>query len=296
MKEMLTDVGYDAKYLDLSDFLFTNFTFSWHWDTTEQTLIVSLDTDDYRLIYPGIGVTRPAKTLYVTVWLSKRRMEILKRDAMAKSLKVNSVDLLDVDELIAPVSKAISGEVSEQNGDQAHPNGAGKQENPGQDVKDGKDGKDQEEADEGSQSESSTSNPDKPNLSNYKSPFKVMQPGDSFASRLKQLSEKQTLSEAKFQVPPPPAPKLGVPLENKENTDPKILKSSSAKVQQASFSDELMAAELDDIDLETLEKNRQKVKLNSREIVRVGQIGVATEEELNNPQSLGFSMHVLTEE
>lgn len=96
--EPLQLMDYDPEHLDGAYYSIMNFRFSWHWIPEIKEVVVSLDTEDFRLVDAGLGQSKPRKTHYVSRIVSKRRYEIMKREAIARVLGSEKADpALDID-------------------------------------------------------------------------------------------------------------------------------------------------------------------------------------------------------
>ena len=103
--DSLIEGGFEEEHLDGSHFSFGEVSFDYFWDTRKKELIVSLVSSHVRLIDSGIGHRKPSRTFYITLELSLRRLEILKREAMSKTIK-NKAPNIDFGEMLAEMKFA----------------------------------------------------------------------------------------------------------------------------------------------------------------------------------------------
>lgn len=111
LRGLLTSLNYSPSDLHNAYLSVTGFTFSPHWLLDRGELIISLDTpdcDSVRLVDSGLGQEGPKRRLlYIDVELSKRRMVILKREALARralNKQQNKQEEIEVDEILGMVS------------------------------------------------------------------------------------------------------------------------------------------------------------------------------------------------
>ena len=88
IKKLCKSINNSANMDDLqrSVFLFKNFSFSFDWDYSIQSLIVSLECEDFYCLAPNNYLEKHKRDKYISLIFSDKERESYKRRAMAKSI------------------------------------------------------------------------------------------------------------------------------------------------------------------------------------------------------------------
>lgn len=101
-----------------SIFVFEDFIFDFEWDYQNKSLMISLVTDSFHFLHPGILHTRINRSKDLSTVLGGIERESLKRAALKKKLQINLFEDIEMDELIGITSTggiAISNELDQIN-------------------------------------------------------------------------------------------------------------------------------------------------------------------------------------
>jgi len=274
MTESLQELGFEEEYLDGSYFRFANVSFDVFWEHSKKELVVSLESKHIQLVDSGRGQEKPAKTFYITLMLSTRRQEILKRQALAKNVKKVEENEIDMDELLLPAS---TGGIINTNQDEMV-------------------GEEREVAATPCKSDApSATSKDEERCFREHSALKSQRPETIASEPTSALKEKPDSIVEKDEEKENKAVENQKKEPEQEANKKKPLKITKPKkkaplgIRQEQITEEVdMMAELGDLE-EEFEKSLIKVKLNDGDTIRRGGTRIADAHELNAPQTLGHS-------
>lgn len=298
--ESLVESSFEESNLDNSFVTVGGFIFTPHWNKDSKELIVSLDTEIVRLVDSGLGQRRPDKTFYITMELSTRRQEMLKRQAFADKLKP-VVSAIDMDELLNPVT---NGGVIDENAeieDQEVDENAGeaysfkntesrgitphKSDAPSATMEEQQNVFEHHSAlqtfkDDEPIEPRVDSTGDEVNKENMGKVVSIQQTTFEAEGTGSDTEDEEEIAKPLGNIKPKRKSKLKAKLE--ELSKPQ--KQQMSETEKAHIDDELADLDLDD---EDLKKPMRAVKMNTE--VRKRGIRVATDEEIIAPQILGHS-------
>jgi hypothetical protein len=278
--EPLQMMDYDPEHLDGAYFSIMNFRFKWHWIAEIKEVVLSLETNDFRLVDAGLGQNKPRKTHYLTRIVSKRRYEIMKRDAIAKATPAEKESIgLDIQLTEIVGVQSLGGVLADECRVEDDDAGA------------------------------KTPTFDKVEILPQNSGIKSLDTNVVTQSESKppvaadQVLKKVQVAEVQSQIAPPPSEKENI--EQIRSTaemrrPPKITRAKKLKPgeefnkirveRQDSMDSGMLDDELGDI-ADELEKEMIKVKLNQQRVepIKRGTTRTALENEFEQPQVLGWS-------
>ena len=290
---ILSEGGYEADSLHHSHFSFYNFTFRPVWDTEKKDLRVSFDCQNFRLIDAGRPEDGPRhRTFYITYELSKRRMEVLKRQYLASITKQH--EEIDMTELIKPTSKAIIDQSRVIEGDLPEVDDCL---SPDITFR----GDEEFQRPDFSDEDSRAVTPNKADA--------PAQPASAFV--MGQASD--AAKENQTTLDPKPADRSGEQTDgghvmaDRSNTIHNEPKKQKITKPKANPTKTLMTEKLDENDLamidmeladlaDDLDKDMARVKLSHEPLKRGGLSKLADESEILAPQTLGYSFSAFTSE
>lgn len=281
LQESLEEGGFEEDHLDGSYFSFAEVSFDYFWDLAKKQLVVCLLSSHARLIDSGIGQKKPWKTFYITMELSTRRQEMLKRQAMAKSIKTEEEGLPLDDIFGLATTGGINTSLQKE-----------------ESLEEGEEEEDAESNQENSAKCNTTTQGDRTDISQGITPNKVeitqLGQGQKAADQDKENINIGKIETEKIQKDSEPdtdalADQSNKP-EKKRKPRAKKPKPEFAKKEKATEEElALLEDELEDLDLdEEVQKQMTKVKTNFDPIRRGGKT-TATEDEIRAPQTLGLS-------
>lgn len=283
LHDTLEHGGFEAGQLDGSFFSFAEVSFDYFWDLVNRELVVCLVSSHARLIDSGIGQKKPEKVFYITMELSTRRQEMLKRQAMSKTIK--PVDEgLPLDDIfgVATTGGICSGLEQDDSME-------GEEETNSEDDGSAKGGNTTKgEHEKTNMSQGIT--PNKAEITQIGLEKSPDQEKENIKTSAPNTSQDQTKPEtcALTDQSNKPEKKKRKPRAPK----PKPVYATKEKVTEAELA--MLDNELDDLDLdEEVSKQMVKVKLNN-DPIRRGGLTTATEDEIKAPQTLGLSTFALS--
>lgn len=279
LEACLENGGFEETHLDGSYFSFAEISFDYFWNMEKKELQVCLLSTHVRLVDSGIGQKKPQRTFYITLELSTRRYEMLKRQAMAKNAS-KIEEGLPIDDIFAlKTTGGIYTSLQKEEGMEEEDDESSNSENGTAKFGDGTTNKDGENT----------------NASNSITPNKVEI--TKLGEEELKLLDKENLNTANLGNKGQSETLTGDNLEKKATEEvkkrkPRVKKPKPTIEKQVEATKEelaMMAGELDDLDLdEEALKEMRRVKLNNDPIRRGGQ-GTITEDKIFAPQSFGYS-------
>lgn len=285
---VLGEGGYEADSLHHAHFSFYNFCFRPVWDAVKKDLRISLDCQHFRLIDAGRPGEGPRhRTFYITYELSKRRMEVLKRQYLASIAKQH--EEIDMSELINPTSQPITDHCKPLEADQHEDLGF---HSPDVTFRGDEEFQRPDFSDEDSRAVT-------PNKADAPAPEGPAQSADAFKENLPTLgalAASLPAEQAGLLVMADKSNTIHNEAKKKKIAKPKAIPGKTPITERL---DENDLAQIDEelADLgEDLEKDMVRVKLSHEPLKRGGLSKLADEAEILAPQTLGYSFAAFTSE